>query len=63
MKFDLEELKELAEAGNAEAQYRLGVYYYRSEEVIENQIETVKWFRKAAEQELTEAQLIMGLCY
>ena len=40
-----------AKAGDAEAQYKLGDCYYWGEEgVVEDKVEAVKWYRKAAEQ-------------
>ncbi|GHT32760.1 hypothetical protein AGMMS49592_0010 [Endomicrobiia bacterium] len=39
-----------AEQGFAEAQYNLGVMYYKGEGVKQDYKEAIKWFKKAAEQ-------------
>ena len=43
----------------SEVQFRLGVYFYSKKDYQE----AVKWYRKAAEQGLAEAQYNLGLCY
>ncbi|MBX9567381.1 MAG: sel1 repeat family protein [Candidatus Obscuribacterales bacterium] len=43
-------LKEEAEKGSYEAQYKLGVYYYIGSGVTQNFKESFKWFKKAADQ-------------
>ena len=50
---DIQELKAKAEAGDAQAQCRLGSYYYES---AGNFAEAVKWFRKAADRGHSGAQ-------
>jgi len=40
----------LAEQGNVEAQYNLGVIYAEGRGVAKDETEAVSWFRKAAEQ-------------
>lgn len=52
-----------AEAGNAEAQYGIGVCYYYGYGVEQNYAETVKWCSKAAEQGLASAQNDLGRCF
>ena len=59
----LRELKPLAEQGNAEAQYLLGVMYGSGDGVPQDYKEAVKWYRKAAEQGNAEAQYSLGLMY
>ena len=44
----LRELQPLAEAGDALAQYRLGVMYLRAHGVVKDEAEAVRWFREAA---------------
>ena len=44
-----QEWRPLAEQGHAKAQYYLGVMYAMGKGVLENDVETVKLFRKAAE--------------
>ncbi|MDR1484643.1 MAG: sel1 repeat family protein [Planctomycetaceae bacterium] len=47
---NIESLKAEAEKGNAEAQFKLGNRYLGGEGVKKDHAETVKWYRKAAEQ-------------
>ena len=52
-------IQELAEEGDAEAQYKIGYDYY----IHGNLPEAFKWFLKAAEQGYAEAQYQIGSCY
>jgi uncharacterized protein len=52
-----------AEKGDAAAQYFLGLDYYFGKGVEKDQVEGVKWFRKAAEQGHADAQSNLGVCY
>ena len=58
-------LTELAERGDAQAQYEMGLaaraVYSNGEGAAEDKAEAVKWFRKAAEQGHAEAQYSLGL--
>ena len=54
----IKEVKAKAEAGDAQSQVELGLRYAEGEGVAKDQVEAVKWFRKAAEQNLAEAQYI-----
>ena len=54
----IEELRAKAEKGDAEAQFELGTYFWTTDED-----EAVKWFTKAAEQNLALAQNNLGICY
>ena len=45
----LEELKNKALAGDADAQFNLGQMYRKGEKVAQDYQEAVKWFKKAAE--------------
>lgn len=58
-----EKIKMQAEKGNAPAQFRLGVMYFKGQETAQNYKEALKWFLRAAEQELPEAQYNTGLMY
>ena len=58
-----DETKALAEQGDADAQYNLGIMYDTGLGVPENDAEAVKWFRKAAEQGYADAQYNLGLMY
>lgn len=55
--------KELANQGNAEAEFDLGVMYDYGREVEKNEVEAVRWYRKAAEQGYPKAQSNLGFCY
>jgi TPR repeat protein len=59
----IEEVKAKAEAGDAESQVELGRRYDKGEGVAKNQVEAVKWYRKAAEQNFAWAQYNLGGCY
>ena len=59
----LAEWRPLAEAGDPDAQYQLGIMYYRGEGVVQDYREAAAWYRSAAEQGDTEAQLNLGLMY
>ena len=50
----------LAEAGDVEAQFKLGVMYDHGENVPQDFAEAMKWYRVAAEQGHAEAQLAFG---
>ena len=49
-KQELESIKQRAEQGDAEAQYRLGSRYVLGYGVPEDDAEAAKWFQKVAEQ-------------
>jgi TPR repeat protein len=59
----LDEMKALADQGDADAQYNLGIMYDNGEGVPENDAEAVKWYRKAAEQGVASAQNYLGFNY
>src|SRR6266581_1354767 len=59
----IEEVKAKAEAGDAESQVELGRRYDKGEGVVKDEVEAVKWYRKAAEQKLAEAQYNLGILY
>jgi len=59
----LADFRSKAEKGNADAQYHLGYSYYFGKGVAKDDVEAVKWWRKAAEQNLPLAQANLGLCY
>ena len=58
-----EELKVRGEAGDADAQYSLGVCYRLGGGVRKDEKEAVKWYRKAADQGDDRAQFSLGACY
>lgn len=47
---EINELKELAEKGDATAQFRLGLIYYGGQATPRNYVEALSWFKKAARQ-------------
>lgn len=51
----------LAEQGQADAQYRLGVRYAEGDGLVPNDREAAKWFGRAARQGLADAQYRYGL--
>jgi hypothetical protein len=53
----------LAEAGDATAQYNLGVMYAEGQGVPQDDEEAAKWFRLAAEQGHADAQRNLGVMY
>lgn len=57
------EWKPLAEQGNAEAQYNLGVLYQYGRGAPQDDAEAAKWFRQAAEQGDPDAQYSLGVLY
>jgi uncharacterized protein len=59
----LQQLIMMGTAGNAEAQFNLGVLYEQGNGVPKDYVQAVNWYRKAAEQGDTDAQLMLGLMY
>jgi uncharacterized protein len=53
----------LAEVGNADAQYALGIMYINGKGVSQDDAEAVMWFRLAAEQGFADAQFNLGIAY
>ena len=60
---DIDQLRQAAEQGDAEAQNKLGFMYAEGEGVPEDNQEAVRWYRKAAEQGYAEAQYNLGVVY
>lgn len=56
-------LVELAESGNAEAQYELSVRYFYGDGVPQDYATAIMWIQKAAAQGLVEAQFDIAGCY
>ena len=57
------EMLQLAEAGDADAQFSLGVMYEQGKGIRQDYTEAVRWYRKAAEQGYAEAQYNLGVMY
>ena len=58
-----DEMKALADQGDADAQVNLGVMYDVGDGVPKSDAEAVKWYRKAADQGDTGAQHNLGVMY
>src|SRR5215471_9458253 len=56
-------LRPLADQGDAQAQYNLGVLYDNGQGVPQNDAEAMKWYRKAAEKGHARAQQNLGTMY
>ena len=59
----VEEIKAKAEAGDAHSEFELAHRYYNGEGVVKDPAEALKWYRKAADQNIAEAQFNLGLSY
>ena len=60
----LTELRAKAEEGDAKAQSELGsAFLFGKLGVTKDAVEALKWFRKAAGQNLAPAQFFLGVCY
>lgn len=59
----LKEWRPLAEQGDADAQYNLGLMYHRGKGVPQDYAKAVKWYRTAAEQGHAFAQFSLGGTY
>jgi uncharacterized protein len=59
----LAEFKTLADQGNTEGQYFLGLFYHNGFGVKRDQAEAVKWFLKAAQQGDARSQYYAGIMY
>ena len=57
------EWRPLAEQGDAQAQYNLGMMYESGKGVAGDSAEAVKWHRRAAERGYLEAQLRLGVMH
>ena len=58
------EIRAGADKGDAKARYELGrAFFSGALGVAKDEAEAVKWFRKAAEQNLADAQFSLGVCY
>jgi TPR repeat protein len=60
---EVAETRARAERGDADAQYRLGRIYAKGEDVLQDYMLAVEWFRKAAEQGNAKGQNAMGTMY
>lgn len=60
---EVSEILKRAEAGNLDAQNRLGVLYSEGRGVPQNYLEAKDWFKKAADQGHADAQVNLGTLY
>ena len=60
---ELAQLRALAEQGDVDAQYNLGLMYDFGEGVPEDDEEAVRWYRLAADQGYANAQSTLGFMY
>lgn len=60
---DFKETLQVAEQGDAAAQYNLGVMYDQGQGVRQDYVQAVQWYRKAAEQGHAVAQYNLGSMY
>jgi hypothetical protein len=60
---ELERLRQLAEAGDATAQFALGARYATGEEVVQDYASAARWFSLAADQGHVVAQATLGAYY
>jgi TPR repeat protein len=59
-----QELQAKAEEGDPQSQFEVACAYYSGQRgVTRNEVEAVKWYRKAAEQNYASAQYNLGFCY
>ena len=58
-----ENLKTLAEQGNALAQYKLAFMYFNGDGVIQNYKKALDWYQQSAEQGFALAQYFLGYLY
>ncbi len=56
-------IKILADRGDAEAQCNLGTIYQNGQNTTRDDVEAVKWYRRAAQQGNSEAQFNLGDMY
>jgi hypothetical protein len=59
----LAELRKLANRGDADAQWQMGVRYHNGEDVPQDDAQAVQWFLRAAEQGNVAAQATLGAYY
>jgi TPR repeat protein len=59
----LAELRKLADNGDADAEWQLGVRYHNGEEVPRDDARAMLWFQRAAEQGHVTAQATLGAYY
>ena len=61
--YSLLQLSTMAEQGDARAAYLLGTRYASGRAGVRDDSQAVRWFKRAAELELPEAQFNLGVMY
>jgi len=59
----LVDLRKLADQGDAEAQFQMGVRYHNGEDVPQDDTQAMQWFLRSAEQGHVDAQSHLGAYY
>ena len=59
----LREWRPIAEQGNANAQYNIGLMHHKGQGVTQDPAEAIAWYQRAAEQGIAKAQNNLGLMY
>ena len=59
---ETEKLRSVAESGDAVAQFRLGMRYYKGMEIEQDYEQAANWFQTSAEQKNSQAQFYLGRC-
>src|SRR5690242_6465122 len=62
-KYSAEELRPLAEEGDADAQFLMGMKYAAGQDLEQNEFEAANWYRMAAEQGHAQAQNNLGMMH
>lgn len=56
-------LRTRAEQGEAAAQHKLAVMYYKGQDATQDYAEAARWYRKVAEQGDADGQTMLGIMY
>jgi GAF domain-containing protein len=59
----LADLRKLADQGDADAQWQMGIRYHNGEDVPRDDVQAMQWFLRAAEQGHVTAQATLGAYY
>ena len=60
---EIDALRARAEQGDADAQFVLGFMYATGRGVPQDDVQAVRWYRRAAEQGDADAQFVLGFAY
>ena len=59
----IDKTQRLADKGNADSQYKLGIMYGEEESIFQDYQKVLEWIQKAANQSLPHAQHDLGVMY